>query len=112
MSKYLGFWGSYEEMAASFSSWNDKPVDGMATDDEVLIAMYGGECYEGWATVLFERGGKLYEVNGSHCSCFGLEDQWQPEETTWAALALRKMGGYEFSEEEIAAWDACVKAHQ
>jgi len=36
--------------------------------------------------VLFKRGGKLYDVNGSHCSCFGLEDQWLPEETTVAAL--------------------------
>lgn len=26
--------------------------------------------------------GKLYEVNGGHCSCYGFEGQFQPEETT------------------------------
>ena len=52
-------------------------------------AEYGGGGYEGWALVIFERDGKLYEVNGSHCSCMGLESQWEPEETSWRALAMR-----------------------
>lgn len=26
--------------------------------------------------------GKLYEVHGSHCSCYGFEGQWEPTETT------------------------------
>lgn len=25
--------------------------------------------------------GKYFEVHGSHCSCFGFEGQWEPEET-------------------------------
>lgn len=32
------------------------------------------------AFVVFRRGGRLYEVNGSHCSCYGFEGQWEPEE--------------------------------
>ena len=42
---------------------------------------------------LFERDGKLYEVFGGHCSCYGLEDQWKPEETTTAALRYRLKEG-------------------
>lgn len=52
---------------------------------------------------LFKRNGKLYEVNGSHCSCYGFEGQWEPEETTLEALKQRKfsdVGGYDTSPEE------------
>lgn len=48
---------------------------------------------------LFERDGKLYEVNGSHCSCYGFEGQWKPEETTLEYLKSDKCpfyaGGYD-----------------
>jgi hypothetical protein len=46
--------------------------------------------YSGSAFGLFVMDGKLYEVHGGHCSCYGLEDQWEPEETTWEALLMRK----------------------
>jgi len=55
----------------------------------ILLAWYGYGDYDGSAFVLFERGGKLYEVNGGHCSCNGLEGQWTPEETTAEALVHR-----------------------
>lgn len=48
----------------------------------ILFASYGQDNYSGDAFVLFEMGGKLYEVNGSHCSCYGLEGQFEPEETS------------------------------
>ncbi len=65
---------------------------------KILFASYNSEDYQGTAFVLFERKGKLYEVNGSHCSCYGLgssswgddgNSQWQPEETTIEALISR-----------------------
>lgn len=56
---------------------------------EVLLASYGYQNYSGDAFVLFRKDGKLYEVNGSHCSCHGLERQWQPEETTVEELRHR-----------------------
>ena len=55
----------------------------------VLLAVYTYEDYDGSAFVLFERNGVLYEVNGSHCSCYGLEEQWAPEETSVEALRHR-----------------------
>lgn len=50
---------------------------------QILFANYDYECYEGDAHVVFiGQDGKLYEVNGSHCSCYGLEGQWDIEETS------------------------------
>ena len=43
----------------------------------ILFASYGQGGYEGDAWVLFEEDGKLFEVNGGHCSCYGLEGQWE-----------------------------------
>lgn len=59
----------------------------------ILLAWYGGGGYDGSAFVLFERDGKLYEVNGGHCSCYGLEGQWDPEETSATALIHRIKNG-------------------
>ena len=82
---------------------------------EVLFAAYTYESYSGEAFVLFVRDGKLFEVNGSHCSCYGLGDQdygsgvdrsqWEPEETNAEAIK-RRFGGYglmETFEAEIRA---------
>ena len=62
-------------------------------DIHILFASYSYYCYSGHAFVLFERDGKLFEVNGSHCSCYGLEGQWKPEETTIEALEHRLLNG-------------------
>ena len=64
---------------------------------EILFASYEIEDYEGSAFVLFRKENKLYEVNGSHCSCYGLEDQWEPEETTKEALLYRIENGCTYS---------------
>lgn len=81
------------------NDWMDSGIDGMCNDFQIdrniledcviLLASYTYEDYSGDAFVLFEKGGKLFEVNGSHCSCYGLEDQWEPEETTKEALLSR-----------------------
>lgn len=59
-------------------------------DATVLFAWYEYENYEGASLVVFQKDGKLWEVNGGHCSCYGLEGQWKPEETSIEALVLRK----------------------
>lgn len=81
---YLGSWSCNEDVARDFCIDN-KLLEGV----EMLLAYYGLGDYEGGALVLFERDGKLYEVYGSHCSCYGLEDQWDPYETSIAELQHR-----------------------
>lgn len=83
-------------------------------DCHVYLAYYhvGDFGCDSSAFVLFEdKAGKLYEVNASHCSCYGLAEndicgstgnQWEPEETSVEALAHRlkhgslgTVGGYD-----------------
>jgi len=120
--KYFDNWDSHEAMVKDFadSQYNYEmkkyeypPIEGMATDDEVLYAQYGNGSYDGCCRVLFARDGKLYRVDGSHCSCYGLESQWSPEETSWAAEAMRprKFDNYDMSEAAQAAFWALVDAH-
>ena len=59
----------------------------------ILFASYGTDNYSGDAFVLFEKNGKLFEVNGAHCSCYGLEGQFEPEETTLEAIEMRLIKG-------------------
>ena len=54
----------------------------------ILIASYETGNYSGRAYVLFydKNTSSLYEVFGTHCSCYGLEDQWVPEEVSIEVL--------------------------
>jgi hypothetical protein len=63
--------------------------DDALTGATVFYASYTYEDYSGYAVVVFEKDGKLWEVHGSHCSCHGLEGQWDLEETNWEAIAMR-----------------------
>jgi hypothetical protein len=83
-------------------------VDESIEDKDVLFAAYGRQSYDGYAFVLFQRDGRLYEVHASHCSCMGLEGQWKPEETTWAEVTTRDSI---FSDETNAALAELVAAH-
>lgn len=87
-------------MALFLNDWEvESPLEQMAYDFEIdikelesiniIVATYTYENYSGDAFVLFEKQGKFYEVNGSHCSCYGLEGQWQPEEVNLEELEQR-----------------------
>lgn len=62
-------------------------------DINILFASYGCDDYDGDAWVLFEQDGALFEVNGSHCSCYGLEGQWEPERVSLKELEHRLLNG-------------------
>ena len=62
-------------------------------DINILFASYGEANYSGDAWVLFEKENELFEVNGSHCSCFGLEGQWRPEKVSLIELENRLLNG-------------------
>lgn len=89
----------YESTEPTYSNtqmfWDKKRqmTEALALDKyvgiEILIASYTYEDYSGAAFVLFRRDGKLYEVTGSHWSCYGLEGLWSPEETSVEALRHR-----------------------
>jgi hypothetical protein len=79
-----------EHLISDFEIDNQKQRDAMRTDEFKLhYAVYTYESYEGNATVVFEYDGSLFEVHGSHCSCNDLEGQWEPELTSWEAIAMR-----------------------
>jgi hypothetical protein len=83
---------------ANVELWEEKKVSmGKAIkryeNKNILFASYGQDNYQGDAWVLFEENGKLFEVNGSHCSCFGLEGQWEEEEVVLAELENRLTKG-------------------
>lgn len=88
MTIYLGRWDNLKDMCADFSISSEG-----LKDCNILVACYDTPDYEGYAFVLYEENGKLYEVHGSHCSCYGLEGQFEPEETSVASIKHRLKEG-------------------
>lgn len=62
-----------------------------------IVAQYSYEDYSGGSYCLFKKDGKLYENYGSHCSCYGLEEQWEPTEADIGAILLRLYKDYHFT---------------
>lgn len=85
---YLTIFKSLADVIAQYEAPADA-LDGAT----VHLAWYGYGSYEGSSFVLYEKDGKLFEVNGNHCSGYGLEGQWEPEQTTWEALKVRRLDG-------------------
>lgn len=100
---YYGSWSTLESVQHSFrrTEWDSEgeshDVCPVLDTDEILFAAYGGQGYEGDAVLLFRRDGTLYFVHGSHCSCNGLEECWDPEEVSTDA-AVKLITGRLFSE--------------
>lgn len=89
---YLGNVENKEDIAREFQI-EATELDGC----KIIFAAYTYEDYSGSALVIYQKGDKLYEVNGSHCSCNGLEGQWEPEETSFEVLKIRNVSHYGFS---------------
>jgi len=83
----------------SGANWEQREKEELARrkeslkDVNILFAVYQPGCYCGDAFVLYEENNNLYEVNASHCSCHGLEGQWNPEETTPQEIRYRVKNG-------------------
>lgn len=88
MQVYRGDWNSKEDLLSDFRI-HASELEGCT----VLYAWYEYADYSGSAFVLYKKGDKLFEVNGGHCSCYGLEGQWEPEETFVDAISVRSYSG-------------------
>lgn len=78
MSVYFDMFSSWEDVQREFQIKDSEP--------EVLFAAYEYANYSGDCLVIYQQDGELYLVDASHCSCYGLEGQWHPEETTTDVL--------------------------
>lgn len=94
---FMNDWSNKESVLFDFGwSWDDEKEQEFVEkhkDANILFASYGQANYSGDAWVLFEKNGKLYEVNGGHCSCYGLEGQWNPDEVMLEELENRLVNG-------------------
>lgn len=98
MSQYFNDFEDKAHIAKSF----EIPVSDL-DDCEILFASYGGYYYDGNALVIFRgKDGNLYEVHGSHCSCYDLAGEWEPELTSFEALRHRKWDSFKSDHGEEA----------
>jgi hypothetical protein len=81
---YMGLFENIEDVFSNFCVDEENKIG-----VDIVFAAYEYEDYSGSAFVIFMKDGILYEVNGGHCSCNGLEGQWEPEETSLEALMFR-----------------------
>jgi len=92
-------WDSNTEASKKFLANNPEP-------EKVFYANYDTDSYEGSALVIWYDKGKYYFLQGSHCSCYGLEESgFDPEvyDTKKVFLqALEKMNYvYTLSQEDF-----------
>lgn len=101
MEIYQGYFKDWDAVVDNFfyTAYGDEQAKANAREanpepDQVLLASYGGGGYDGDALVAYRQGDKYYTIEGGHCSCYGLEGQWKPEEydyETFMAVLDRKI---------------------
>ena len=105
---YGGSWTSRADVAAAFQI----PLPSLG---HVLMAWYDIDEYEGYAFVIGSDADRLWIVEGSDCSCYGLEDQWAPETTDAPTLRQRRWWGKadvaQMVTAALDAWEAARDAH-
>ncbi len=84
---YAGNFSDRADVFGSFAKADDPDI-------QILYADYETPDYEGYATVIYYRKStrKYYEAYGSHCSCYGLEDQWERDEEIVAEELVKRIG--------------------
>lgn len=104
---YDGF-KDWQDVANNFTDgvyeWSDAKEQAKALIDipepeEVLLAINHYESYSGSAWIVYRIGEEYFEVHGGHCSCYGFEGQWEPEDCGTAKEfleALKKRPLYEY----------------
>lgn len=83
---FLGNFNNIEDVAKEFDEED-------ILSYEIIVASYFYEDYEGAAYVLAKRDGVYYEVHARHCSCNGLEGDWEPDIVDLNYLRLRVNNG-------------------
>lgn len=103
MDVYFDNFGNWSDVSAEFSGDYDRPsTPKIPEPDEVIFAGYTYEDYSGDAVVVYRNGDKFYIVEGGHCSCYGLENQWEPEEYTLQQM----IDAFERRGKSWGLWDA------
>jgi hypothetical protein len=110
-----------QNYSGQFQDWSDVVcnfvLDSTAPEPKYIWASYDGGGYDGYAMVVFfdESDSEWKMVTGSHCSCYGLEGQFDPEqfepEVHFKALSegKRYVSNYEWSESDNADFDTWLK---
>lgn len=83
---YAEGFGTREDVFSEFTKPQDKDI-------QILYAIYNTGNWEGDATVIYYRKStkKYYEAYGSHCSCYGLENQWSGNEEIVAEELVKRI---------------------
>lgn len=100
------------EYRRKFQSWQHV-VDNYggncpAKEPRFVFGEYETPSYEGYSTVITSDDGKQFTVvEGSHCSCYGLEGQWRP--THHAKDEIEKMldatwGFFKDNRDDLQKW--------
>jgi len=94
---------NYLEISCEYSDIEESPSEvELLEDGEILIAYesignYG--CDSSGFFVFMDKDGSLWENHSSHCSCYGMEGQWEPSASSIEYLLSDHfcfdMGGYD-----------------
>lgn len=78
-----------------------------SAEELVLTWQECGGWGDGSYSELFVKNGVLYENESGHCSCYGCEEQWNPDQITLSMIARRPDG---FRGMDIAEVTALARA--
>lgn len=93
---FLGDWKSIYQVVKDLE-------EAALLNHNIIVAAYYQGCYEGHAYVLAEKDGILWETEGGHCSCNGIEGLWHYATQVNKEYLINRVLRGSFCEEEVRA---------
>lgn len=93
MNNFKDLFKSWQDVQKEYETKENEP-------EEILLAYYGYESYSGSSIVIYRNNSSYSVVQGGHCSCHGLEGQWEPIEYN-KNLLIEVLKRQKFYESEI-----------
>jgi hypothetical protein len=66
---------TYEALVEHFRYGDEELPEGFPSAAEVVLASEWEALYEGALWIVWQRGGQLFEIRASHCSCNSFHDE-------------------------------------
>jgi hypothetical protein len=111
ITTYLRGFENWAGLRAEFKSYSAPESPVPAKEPRYVYAMYDADGYEGSALVIYSDDGETFIVNSSsHCSCYGLDETWAPDEHPFETLSfLIDRGEYGARYEGLKEWAKRVR---
>ena len=111
MTLMLGYFADNDEIKTQqdVKEWIGREFQIDMPSGEIIAAYHSEPDYEEDCWFLLRKDGEYFEAFGSHCSCYGYEEQWDPKPASKEYLCSEHFGSWRLNDDQKAQVKALLQ---